>query len=55
MKENKLELSEELGDMVKPQDPSLAIAIYKKANIHGKVVQSLMETGQTNEAMSYST
>ena len=38
LKEEKLECSEELGDLVKPIDSTLALSIYLRANIPNKVV-----------------
>lgn len=37
LKEEKLECSEELGDLVKPTDSTLALSIYLRANIPNKV------------------
>lgn len=52
--QDKLECSEELGDLVKPYDIQLAIIIYKKANSTQKLAQSYMETGQLDMAMNIS-
>ena len=38
LKEEKLECSEELGDLVKPIDSTLALSIYLRANIPNKVI-----------------
>jgi len=37
LKEEKLECSEELGDLVKPHDATLALSIYLRANVPNKV------------------
>lgn len=37
LKEEKLECSEELGDLVKQADPTLALSVYLRANIPAKV------------------
>ena len=37
LKDEKLECSEELGDLVKPTDSTLALSIYLRANIPNKV------------------
>lgn len=42
---NKLEASEELGDLLKRFDANLAMAIYKKCNSIQKLAQCYMETG----------
>jgi len=38
LKEDKLECSEELGDLVKTADISLALSVYLRANIPPKVL-----------------
>jgi clathrin heavy chain len=37
LKEEKLECSEELGDLVKQADPTLALSVYLRANVPNKV------------------
>lgn len=37
LKEEKLECSEELGDLVKQADPTLALSVYLRANVPAKV------------------
>ena len=39
LKEDKLECSEELGDLVKQADPTLALSVYLRANVPNKVIQ----------------
>ncbi|UYV68263.1 CLTC [Cordylochernes scorpioides] len=46
LKEDKLECSEELGDLVRPVDSTLALSVYLRANVPSKVVQCFAETGQ---------
>ncbi|XP_075389517.1 clathrin heavy chain 2 isoform X1 [Tenrec ecaudatus] len=46
LKEEKLECSEELGDLVKTTAPTLALSMYLRANVPSKVVQCFAETGQ---------
>lgn len=41
LKEDKLECSEELGDLVKQVDPTLALSVYLRANVPNKVGQIL--------------
>jgi clathrin heavy chain len=53
MKENKLECSEELGDLVKQTDPTLALSVYLRANVPHKVVQAFAETGQFQKIILY--
>lgn len=38
LKEDKLECSEELGDLVKQTDPTLALSVYLRANVPNKVL-----------------
>lgn len=54
LKEDKLECSEELGDLVKTADISLALSVYLRANIPPKVVQCFAETGQYQKIILYS-
>ncbi|RKO96471.1 hypothetical protein CAUPRSCDRAFT_4164, partial [Caulochytrium protostelioides] len=53
LKENKLECSEELGDMVKTADANLALSVYLRANVPHKVVQCFGETGQYDKIVLY--
>ena len=39
LKEDKLECSKELGDLVKQADPTLALSVYLKVNVPNKVIQ----------------
>jgi clathrin heavy chain len=48
-----LECSEELGDLVKPTDPTLALSVYLRANIPMKVIQCFAETGQFQKIVLY--
>uniref|UniRef100_H2ZKQ9 Clathrin heavy chain n=1 Tax=Ciona savignyi TaxID=51511 RepID=H2ZKQ9_CIOSA len=53
LKEEKLECSEELGDLVKPMDSTLALSIYLRANIPNKVIMCFAETGQFQKIVLY--
>lgn len=53
MKEEKLECSEELGDLVRLHDINLALAIYMKAQVPPKVLAALAETGQFEQILPY--
>ncbi|KAK0731049.1 hypothetical protein B0H67DRAFT_57958 [Lasiosphaeris hirsuta] len=53
LSENKLECSEQLGDMVRPHDVPMALAIYLKANVPHKVVAGFAETGQFEKILPY--
>lgn len=53
LKEDKLECSEELGDLVKSADPTLALSVYLRANVPNKVIQCFAETGQFHKIVLY--
>ncbi|XP_060079736.1 clathrin heavy chain 1-like isoform X2 [Ylistrum balloti] len=53
LKEEKLECSEELGDLVKATDPTLALSVYLRANVPNKVIQCFAETGQFQKIVLY--
>ncbi|XP_077570823.1 clathrin heavy chain 1 [Stigmatopora nigra] len=53
LKEDKLECSEELGDLVKACDPTLALSVYLRANVPNKVIQCFAETGQFQKIVLY--
>ncbi|KAF2671232.1 clathrin heavy chain [Microthyrium microscopicum] len=53
LKEEKLECSEELGDIVRAHDLNLALVIYTRAKIPQKVVASLAELGQFDKIIPY--
>ena len=53
LKDDKLECSEELGDLVKSVDPTLALSVYLRANVPNKVIQCFAETGQFQKIVLY--
>lgn len=53
LKDDKLECSEELGDLVKAIDPTLALSVYLRANVPNKVIQCFAETGQFPKIVLY--
>ncbi|CEP62929.1 clathrin heavy chain LALA0_S06e07162g [Lachancea lanzarotensis] len=53
LKEDKLECSEELGDVVKPFDTTLALACYLRAEVHSKVITALAELQQFDKILPY--
>lgn len=53
LKENKLECSEDLGDIVRLHDVELALSIYLRANVAQKVVAGFAETGQFEKILPY--
>ncbi|PVV00105.1 hypothetical protein BB559_000117 [Furculomyces boomerangus] len=54
LKENKLECSEELGDIVYEHDVTLALSIYLRAAAHGKAVNCFAQLGQFDKISLYS-
>lgn len=53
LKENKLTCSEELGDIVRQHDMTLALSVYLRANVPNKVIACFAETGQTEKIVLY--
>jgi clathrin heavy chain len=53
LNENKLECSEQLGDMVRPYDKNMAVQIYLKANASQKVVAGFADLGLTDKILPY--
>ncbi|GAB6030090.1 hypothetical protein CHUAL_005769 [Chamberlinius hualienensis] len=53
LKEDKLECSEELGDLVKQADLTLALSVYLRANVPNKVIQCFAETSQFQKIVLY--
>ncbi|KAG9312892.1 hypothetical protein JVU11DRAFT_6325 [Chiua virens] len=53
LKENKLTCSEELGDIVRLHDMTLALSVYLRANVPNKVIACFAETGQTDKIVLY--
>ena len=51
--ENKLECSEELGDLAQPYDAALALRIYSAANVPHKVIPALAMTGQIDAILPF--
>jgi len=53
LKEDKLECSEELGDIVRPMEPKFALSIYLRANAHQQVVECFVQTGEYDKIAAY--
>jgi len=53
LKEDKLECTEELGDIVKPLESRFALSIYLRANAHQKVIACFVELGQIDQIVAY--
>jgi clathrin heavy chain len=52
--EDKLEMSEELGDLLMPADVNMALTCYQRANIPEKVINCLMQKGESDKIVAYS-
>ena len=53
LKEDKLECSEILGDMVKTVSPTLALSVYVRGDAPDKVIQCFAETGEFDKIVLY--
>ncbi|MBW0487421.1 hypothetical protein O181_027136 [Austropuccinia psidii MF-1] len=53
LKEDKLDCSEELGDIVRSHDMNLALSVYLRASIPNKVCACFAETGQFSKIIVY--
>ena len=53
LKEDKLECSEELGDIVRPHDLNLALEIYLRTTVPQKVIAAFAELGQFDRILPY--
>jgi len=53
LKEQKLECTEELGDIVKPLEAKFALSIYVRAQAHQKVINCFVEQQQYEQIVQY--
>jgi clathrin heavy chain len=53
IKEDKLTMTEELGDLCKQSNTRIALAIYLRANVSAKIVASFAELGSFDKVQSY--
>lgn len=53
--EDKLECSEELGDIVAPVDVNLALSVYLRANVPDKVINCYVQRGEFDKIVQYAT
>lgn len=51
--ENKLECSDELGELIRPVDLKLALQVFLRADSKSKVVDLLAQTGQFDKIIAY--
>jgi len=53
IKEDKLTVSDSLGDMIRGVNPQLALNIFQKSGSPDKVIQGLIETNQLDKITQY--
>jgi len=53
IKESKLTMSDELGDLIRQANPQMALSIYQQSGSPDKVIQGLIETNQLEQIMPY--
>mmetsp|Transcript_30328 Transcript_30328/g.70760 ORF Transcript_30328/g.70760 Transcript_30328/m.70760 type:complete len:1710 (-) Transcript_30328:179-5308(-) len=53
LKEDKLECTEELGDIVFPMEVKFALSIYLRANSHQKAINCFVQLGQYDQIVAY--
>lgn len=53
IKEKKLTMTSELGDMIRSANPALALTIYQESGSPDKVIQGLIETNQLDKITPY--
>jgi clathrin heavy chain len=55
LSDDKLECSEELGMILRPSDPDLALKVFHKAKASNAVIQILAEKGEFDKLSQYAT
>jgi clathrin heavy chain len=55
LKDDKLQSSEALGDLVMPSDAGMALSIYLRAEVHAKAIQCFVQRGEYDKIVPYST
>lgn len=53
LSENKLECSEELGDMVAQSDTNMALSVYLRAEVPAKVINCFVQRGEFDKIVAY--
>lgn len=53
IKEKKLTMTDELGDLIRQANPQMALNIYQQSGSPDKVIQGLIETNQLDKIMPY--
>ena len=55
LKDDKLQCSEPLGDLIMPHDVGMALSVYLRAEVHGKAIQCFVQRGEYDKIVPYST
>lgn len=55
LKEDKLQASEQLGDLILPFDVGMALSVYLRAECHAKAIQCFVQRGEYDKIVPYST
>jgi clathrin heavy chain len=55
LKDDKLQCSESLGDLIMPHDAGMALSVYLRAECHGKAIQCFVQRGEYDKIVPYST
>lgn len=53
IKDNKLTMSDELGDLIRQVNPQLALNVFQQSGNPDRVIQGLIETNQLDKIMPY--
>jgi len=55
LKDDKLQCSEALGDLIMPRDAGMALSVYLRAEVHAKAIQCFVQRGEYDKIVPYST
>ena len=53
LKQDKLQASETLGDLIMPKDAGMALSVYLRANCHAKAIQCFVQRGEYDKIVPY--
>jgi clathrin heavy chain len=54
LKDDKLQASEQLGDLIMPFDVGMALSVYLRAECHAKAIQCFVQRGEYDKIVPYS-
>jgi len=55
LKDDKLQCSEALGDLIMPSDAGMALSVYLRAECHAKAINCFVQRGEYDKIVPYST